>query len=57
MGHGHMTIEATAEALRQLADELDATHAPPFTGCFLDEHWQVIEQVLDRMVNGAAPDE
>lgn len=46
-----MSIEAGATALRMLADELDATHAPPFTGCFLDEHWEVIERVLDRLVN------
>ncbi|WBS00211.1 hypothetical protein OU994_17985 [Pseudoduganella sp. SL102] len=47
-----MTIEQGGDALRRLADELAATHAAPFTACFLDEHWDAIERVLDRLVNG-----
>lgn len=47
----HMTIEAGADALRRLVDELDAAHASPFTTCFLDEHWEAIERALDCLVN------
>lgn len=46
-----MTIEAGGDALRDLAEELDAAHAPPFRACFFDEHWEAIERVLDRLVN------
>lgn len=46
-----MTIEEGGDALRRLADELDATHAGPFAAYFLDEHWDAIERALDRMVN------
>lgn len=48
-----MSIEDAGDALRDLADELEATHAPPFTACFLDEHWDAIERALDRLVNAA----
>lgn len=47
-----MTIEEGGDALRKLAEELDTTHAAPFTRCFLTEHWAAIERVLDRLVNG-----
>jgi hypothetical protein len=46
-----MSIEQGGDALRALAEELDATHAPPFRACFFDEHWDGIERALDRMVN------
>lgn len=46
-----MTIEAGGDTLRKLAEELDATHAPPFRTCFFDEYWDAIEQALDRLVN------
>lgn len=46
-----MSIEEAGDALRDLADELETTHASPFTACFLDEHWDAIERALDRLVN------
>lgn len=46
-----MTIEAGGDALRKLAEELDAAHAPPFRTCFFDEYWDAIERALDRLVN------
>lgn len=49
---GWMTIEDGGDALLRLAEELDAKHAPPFTLCFLDEHWRAVERVLERMANG-----
>lgn len=49
----YMTIEEGADAMRRLVEELDATHAAPFTACFLDEHWESIERALDHLVNGS----
>lgn len=46
-----MTIEEGGDALFKLAEELDSTHAAPFTACFLTEHWDAIERVLDKLVN------
>ncbi|GGY11618.1 hypothetical protein GJV26_29445 [Massilia dura] len=48
-----MSIEEAGDALRDLADELETTHSPPFTACVLDEHWEAIERALGRMVNGS----
>lgn len=46
-----MTIEEGGNALVKIAGELDRTHAPPFTACFFDEHWEAIERAIDRLVN------
>jgi hypothetical protein len=48
-----MTIEQAAEALHGLLGELDATHAAPFSSCFLVEHWAAIESAMDFLVNGS----
>lgn len=47
------TIKGGADAMHKLADELDGAYIPPFTACSFDEHWEVIERVLNRLVNCA----
>ncbi|WP_338761963.1 hypothetical protein [Massilia sp. METH4] len=35
--------------LQRLTDELEARHAAPFTACFFDDHWLVLERLLSRL--------
>lgn len=51
-----MPVEAVWAAMRNLANELDATHAPPFTTCFFEEHQDAIERVF-RLLAGCNPED
>lgn len=45
-------VEAAWAALRNLAQELSATHAAPFTVTFFEEHQDAIERAFQRLIQG-----
>jgi hypothetical protein len=45
-----MTIEEIWAAQSALVDELCATHGMTYTTFFIEEHWNAIQAVLDRMM-------